>query len=42
MIEPDILNGTAYEDGHGKRLFRLEDVGPAAEAYARVLSDLQR
>jgi spermidine/putrescine transport system substrate-binding protein len=40
-ILPEVLNGTSYEDGHGKRLFRVEDVGPAAEAYARLKADLK-
>jgi spermidine/putrescine transport system substrate-binding protein len=40
-IDPAILNGTSYEDGHGKKLYRLEDVGPAAEAYARLKADLK-
>jgi spermidine/putrescine transport system substrate-binding protein len=41
LISPDVLHSAAYEDGHGKRLHRLEDSGPAAEAYARILSDVQ-
>jgi spermidine/putrescine-binding protein len=41
MILPEILNGTSYEDGHGKKLYRIEDVGPAAEAYARLKADLK-
>jgi len=40
-ILPEILNGTSYEDGHGKKLYRIEDVGPAAEAYARLKADLK-
>jgi len=40
-ILPEILNGTSYEDGHGKTLHRVEDVGPAAEAYARLKADLK-
>ncbi len=40
-ILPEILNGTSYEDGHGKKLYRVEDVGPAAEAYARLKADLK-
>jgi len=40
-ILPEVLNGTSYEDGRGKKLFRVEDVGPAAEAYARLKSDLK-
>ena len=40
-IDPAIVNGTAYEDGHGKKLYRVEDVGEAAEAYARLKADLK-
>ena len=40
-ILPEILNGTSYEDGRGKKLYRIEDVGPAAEAYARLKADLK-
>lgn len=40
-IDPKIVNGTAYEDGHGKKLYRVEDVGDAAEAYARLKADLK-
>jgi len=40
-ILPEILNGTSYEDGRGKKLFRVEDVGPAADAYARLKADLK-
>jgi spermidine/putrescine transport system substrate-binding protein len=40
-ILPEIVNGTSYEDGHGKKLYRIEDVGPAAEAYARLKADLK-
>jgi spermidine/putrescine transport system substrate-binding protein len=40
-IDPAIVNGTSYEDGHGKKLYRVEDVGDAAEAYARLKADLK-
>lgn len=40
-ILPEILDGTSYEDGHGKKLYRVEDVGPAADAYARLKADLK-
>jgi spermidine/putrescine transport system substrate-binding protein len=40
-IQPDILNGPSYEDGRGKPLYRIEDAGPAAEAYARLKADLK-
>ena len=40
-IDPAIVNGTSYEDGHGKKLYRVEDVGEAAEAYARLKADLK-
>jgi spermidine/putrescine-binding protein len=40
-IDPAIVNGTAYDDGHGKKLYRVEDVGEAAEAYARLKADLK-
>jgi len=40
-ILSEIVNGTSYEDGHGKKLYRLEDAGPAADAYARLKADLK-
>jgi spermidine/putrescine transport system substrate-binding protein len=40
-IDPAVLNGPSYEDGRGKKLHRVEDVGPAAEAYARLKADLK-
>ena len=42
MIDPEILAGTAYEDGHGKTLYWVEDVGPeAGDAYKRLWSDVK-
>lgn len=43
MIDPEILKGTAYEDGGGtKKLFMVEDVGPeAGDAYRKLFSDLK-
>jgi spermidine/putrescine transport system substrate-binding protein len=42
MIDPEILKGTAYEDGGGtKKLFWVEDVGPAGDAYKKLFSDLK-
>jgi spermidine/putrescine transport system substrate-binding protein len=41
MIDPEILAGTAYDDGHGKRLYWVEDAGPAGDAYKRLWSDLK-
>jgi spermidine/putrescine transport system substrate-binding protein len=41
LIDAAILAGTAYEDGHGKKLFRIEDVGPALESYKRLFADLK-
>jgi spermidine/putrescine transport system substrate-binding protein len=40
-IDPAVVNGTSYEDGRGKKLYRVEDVGEAAEAYARLKADLK-
>jgi spermidine/putrescine transport system substrate-binding protein len=40
-IDPAILSGIAYEDGHGKKLFRVEDVGPAVETYKRLFESLK-
>lgn len=41
LIDPAILAGTAYEDGHGRTLFRVEDVGPAAESYKRLFAEVK-
>ena len=41
QIDPAIVNGTSYEDGRGKKLYRVEDVGDAADAYTRRKADLK-
>lgn len=42
LIEPEILEGTAYEDGGGKKLFWVEDVGEAAgDAYKKLHGDVK-
>ena len=42
MIDPEILAGTAYDDGGGKTLYWVEDTGAeAGEAYKRLWSDVK-
>jgi spermidine/putrescine transport system substrate-binding protein len=40
-IDPAILAGIAYEDGKGRKLYRVEDVGPAAASYKRLFEELK-
>jgi spermidine/putrescine-binding protein len=41
MIDPAVLGGTAYDDGKGRKLFWVEDVGPAGDLYNRIWADLK-
>lgn len=41
MIDPEILAGTAYDDGRGRTLWWVEDAGPAGDAYKRLWTDLK-
>ncbi len=40
QIDPAVLHGTAYRDD-GRKLYWLEDPGPAGELYNRLWADLQ-
>ena len=40
-IDPSILQGTAYSDGGGSRLYWVEDLGDAGELYAEAWRALQ-